>query len=214
MKRDKFHYTTPQPKTPDADKIERKAKRAKYLASVPLDFNRTLKEYFYTVADFKKFLKQTFLNKKTQFITFPNISVSWRVKGVENRVELTQPEDVAQTIESTGIFTASWSQNYPINIYWNEHRYETPDEMQKRLDYIETLNKSDTREILAQRYYPSYDNDYYGDYRSYYWAGHNDPPYYLFQNEIVRAILDTREHVPNAKERKALRQAKAKFQRS
>jgi hypothetical protein len=92
---------------------------------------------------------------------------------------------------------------YPLcyDISIQGERLETTREIEKRLSCLKELEERHTQELLNI----SRSN------RHYYNCGFHE---FFNGCDILRAVLDTREHVLNKSERKAWRLAKAKFQRS
>ncbi len=83
---------------------------------------------------------------------------------------------------------------WEIQVYG--YRHETEWEIRKRVNYVRQLESMHTGSLIQTL------------------RGGDRCRFDEYDSQLVYAVLDTREHVPRAAERKAKRMAKAKFQRS
>jgi hypothetical protein len=95
------------------------------------------------------------------------------------------------------IESCDFSENYVVSSLW--------------LNRVEKLGESEERQILIERYSRMRTEELLNFRRHAGPAG-----FYLdgWQRQVLKAILDGREHVLNAKDRKELRVAKAKLQKT
>lgn len=87
-------------------------------------------------------------------------------------------------------------EDHKISMTFTRERLENATEVKSRMDLVERLSQLSTRELMDKRRCHGHG----------YFSG--------IVNETIRAVLDTREHVLRASDRKAIRLAKAKLQKT
>lgn len=194
----KLHSTDPV-KSLSKEKLEileRKELRKIFLGTEPLYIHADELNSYRTVNECKERLeeiRESFGTVKKPYATveYFDVNEKWHITRFDTVQEL--DAFIAKPNEE---FFHTTEKRYCYVTYFGFLRLETPKEIQNRQRNIKELQSYDT--IFLKRL-----KNTSGQYRTH--------PIY---SNIIRAILDTREHVPNAKERKAIRQAKAKFQKS
>lgn len=173
------------------DKINREI----YISPEPIEIDVIDQKYFDNTVDFKRFIEK---HRKTLAYS----KIEYYVIREDNEIEfesdyLSAPhynifDEIITNIAEKTINTIT---DYGITVYWNHRRLENKEETKKRLELVKSYNALHTRQLLAQHHYKHYNYD-------------------SLAANVMKAILDTREHIPVGKEQKKIRQEKAKQQRT
>lgn len=172
-----------------------KEERKKYLLLEPLKIHVIDEKYFNNFVDFERFINKHITDLAYTLVSFYVIDEQHE----ENHISIRFSNDSDETKEQVQYIKQNAYDIATLNLHvkWPQTRLENKKELEKRQKVISNLSSYSTQQLLNAK-------------RIGHYADDSDP----LTSEILLAILDTREHVLRAAERKEIRQMKAKLQKT